>query len=396
MHELADIRARLRRLDPRVGDALLAIAFFVAMIPPALRHTHGWGAERLVTLAGAALLALAIYWRRSPRAIPILVVAVPVVIGLDRLAGGGLDVLDPPFFAVLVLLYSLGAHQSGRTILVAGTLAGVAYLVTNLLLPTGASAADVIWLIAFTVAPILLGRAVRDRREITATVAARALLLEHERIERAARVTADERARIAEELHDVVAHSVSEMTIQAAAARRVLARDADAAKAALLAAEETGRAALTEMRHLLGVLRSDGDVTLTPQPSMRRLTVLSEEFGRRGLTVSVTESGADSGLSSGLDLTAYRILEDLLLSAVALGARTATVEVRYAPSVLELRVHDDRRRDARQAPEMDDDGTAIGVRERAELYGGRVQTGHRPDGTFGARVVLPTRTAVTA
>jgi signal transduction histidine kinase len=216
----------------------------------------------------------------------------------------------------------------------------------------------------------------------------RAARLEHEREERARLAVADERARIARELHDVVGHSVSVMTVQASAVRRLLQPEQEREREALLVVERTGREALAEMRRMVGVLRRPEEApALAPQPSLEHLERLIEQARDAGLPVELEIEGEAVQLPAGVDLTAYRLVQEGLTNALKHAhAKHARVVVRYADSEVELTVSDD----GRGGGAADGGGHGlVGMRERVSVYGGELEAGPRPEGGFQLRARLP-------
>ena len=210
--------------------------------------------------------------------------------------------------------------------------------------------------------------------------------------ERAQRAVADERARIARELHDVVAHAVSVMTVQAGAVRRVLRDDQDREREALEVVEKTGRQALAEMRRMVGVLRNPEDApALAPQPSLEYLERLLEDVRAAGLDVAVRIEGERTSLPAGVDLTAYRLVQEALTNTLRhANATRAQVTVRYGDGEVELVVADDGR--AVEPPEAEGHGL-VGLRERVAVYGGELRAGPRRGGGYELRAKLPVEAA---
>jgi signal transduction histidine kinase len=246
------------------------------------------------------------------------------------------------------------------------------------------------WL--FTVIPIaamlLVRRAVRDRQERADTLAARAELLEREQELHAQEAVVEERARIARELHDLVAHNVSVMVIQAGAERHALPEEQRSTREALGSIEQAGRQALADARRLLGMLRRDDDrEELAPQPGMGQIDLLIEQVQRVGLQVTLAVEGEPRPLDPGLDLCAYRIVQEGLTNALKHAGRSrAEVLVRYAPTSLAIRIRDDGTGSA----QLDGAGQGlIGMRERVGLYGGVLQAGPRECGGFEVNAELP-------
>jgi signal transduction histidine kinase len=234
----------------------------------------------------------------------------------------------------------------------------------------------------------LAGFALRTRAEQAEAAEVRATQAERER-ESAARIAvAEERARIARELHDIVAHAVSVMVLQVGAVRhklpKTLAEDADA----LRGVEMTGRTALTEMRRLLGAMRRDGDdLELAPQPGLDSLDSLREEVGRAGLPVRLHVDGEPFPLPRALDLSAYRIVQEGLTNVLKhAGASQAEVTVRYGSDELQIEVRDDGK------GKSTSDGLGhglVGIRERVKIYGGEMTAGPATGGGFILSTRLP-------
>jgi signal transduction histidine kinase len=248
------------------------------------------------------------------------------------------------------------------------------------------SGIDDTWL--FTIIPIvamlLVRRAVRDRQLRADALAARAELLEL----RAHDAVVEERARIARELHDLVAHNVSVMVIQAGAERHALPEDQASTRETLGSIEQAGRQALADARRLLGMLRRDGDrEELEPQPGLAQVDVLVEQLQRAGLQVSLVVEGEPRPLPAGLDLCAYRVVQEGLTNALKHAGRShADVLLRYSPAALAVEIRDD----GSGEPQLDGAGQGlIGMRERVALYGGELHAGPRDGGGFEVRASLP-------
>jgi signal transduction histidine kinase len=237
----------------------------------------------------------------------------------------------------------------------------------------------IVWTIAFGV----------GRKSVEADEAReRAFRAEREREERARSAVAEERARIARELHDVVGHSVSVMTVQASGVRRLLRPDQDREREALLIVERTGREALAEMRRMVGVLRRPEEApALAPQPSLEHLSRLVEQAREAGLPVELRIEGEASQLPAGVDLTAYRLVQEGLTNVVKHARATrAEVLVNYGDGYLEVTVEDDG-----QGVGNGDGGGhgLVGMRERVSVYGGEIDAGPQPGGGYRLRAKLP-------
>jgi signal transduction histidine kinase len=261
----------------------------------------------------------------------------------------------------------------------------------------------------------VLGDRARVQRALAAELQERAVRLERERAEDARRAVASERARIARELHDVVAHHVSMMVVQAEAGPVAAERDPARAAGAFEAIAATGRQALVEMRRLLGVLRGDGDQapSLAPQPGLAEVPSLVEQVGRAGLRVELVVEGAQEPLPAGVDLSAYRIVQEALTNAVKhAGPGRARVLVRYGEDALRLQVHNEAADPPAARNDLEPPSAAagpfrpadspvgdrqvrrsglVGMRERVHLFGGELHAGPGPDGGFTVDARLPIR-----
>jgi signal transduction histidine kinase len=353
-------------------DALLAVALAVALqLRLALGDDSG---HALVNIAGGLLLTLPLAARRRA---PVAVAGVyTATAALSTILGGGLFAGEPPPFAPLaagaITFYSLGAYAEERPALI-GAAAGVAGLWVTVLTGSDIDLQSFLFsggLIVLT--PWLAGRTVRARAQRMA---------ERERL-----AAQEERARIARELHDIVAHSVGAMVAQAQGGRRVIERDPERAKAALETIERTGRSALDEMRRALGVLRAE-DAPREPQPGMDDLPSLVAQARRNGLPVEFVTEGEPAPLPAGADLSAYRIVQEALTNTLKHAGPVPTrVAVRYGSGELELVIADDGA--SVKGPAAAGHGL-VGMRERVALFGGDLQTGQRPEGGFTVRASLP-------
>ena len=377
---------RVQRLrDTRLADALIALALATALqLQLALGEHEG---DAVLNVVGALLLTLPLAVRRR-HALPVAC-TFSATAALTSIVGGGLFVGEPPPFACLVAgavtFYSLGAHAADRAAQV-GAAIGVAGLWISVVGSDHADVASFLFSGGLIVAtPWLVGRSGRARAQRLALVELQAL--QRERV-----AVGEERARIARELHDVVAHSVGGMVAQAQGARRMLDRDPERARAALEAIELTGRNALDEMRRSLGVLRrTDADAPLSPQPRMDELGRLVEEARAAGLKVELTTEGEPAPLPAGVDLSAYRIVQEALTNARKhAGPVRARVAVRYGADAIEVEVANDGAPGAAPNGVVIGDGQGlVGMRERVALYGGELHAGQRPEGGFVVRASLP-------
>jgi signal transduction histidine kinase len=293
---------------------------------------------------------------------------------------------DPLTLAIVlgIVVYSVGAHTDGlRAAIGAALVAGIALLGT--VADSTGSAVDVLGNLTFFGAIFggtwLAGRAMRRRRRRE-----RELIVDREEQARAA--VLEERTRIARELHDVVAHAISVIVLQARGARHALESDRDDARNAVDAIEHTASQALREMRRLLGLLRADdAEVALAPQPSLANLDALVTHVRDAGLPVEVRFEGTARELAPAVDLSAYRIVQEALTNALKhAGPAQARVVVRYGDDAVELEVADTG------AGSVNGEGGGhglAGMRERVALFGGQLESGPRDDGGFAVRARLP-------
>jgi signal transduction histidine kinase len=239
----------------------------------------------------------------------------------------------------------------------------------------------------------VLGDNIRTRRAYLAELEARAARLEREREEQAERAVIEERTRIARELHDVIAHNVSVMVVQASAGEDLFDTDPQRARESLSAVASTGRAALTELRRLLGVIRAEEGhepaAAYAPQPGIEYLAELVAQIRETGLAVELSVLGEPRELPEGVGLCAYRIVQEALTNTLKhADASQAQVSVRYVSDALELHVVDN----GRGAPPVNGDTTGhglIGMRERVALFGGELSVGPHPGQGFAVMARLP-------
>lgn len=291
----------------------------------------------------------------------------------------------------LITAYSAAAHLRPRSAALAVACLYVAVAVSALRGPGGP-----LWGAILIGGAALAGFGLRDRRRHVQKLAELARQLELARDENARAAVAGERTRIAHELHDVVAHSVSVMVVQAGAAEEVLGADPGKAREPLRSVQETGRQALVELRRLLGVLRTDdGEAALAPQPGLEQVGALAEHVREAGVPVDLRVDGARDGIPAGVDLAAYRIVQEALTNVLKhAGASRAIVRVGYRPDAVELEVINDGHGPIGAGNGGTGTGQGlIGMRERASLYGGVVEARPRAEGGFAVRARLPVRHA---
>ncbi len=369
---------------PPARDVLIALAVGVEM-QAELFTVDGPQHDVLIARLAVLLLALAVLFRRS---IPVLAAALALV-GVALLESRGDSVsgnLAGPFFALLFVAFSIGANAEGRElVLAAGTLLIGAVVVVRLDDPPGGWDDIFFALTILTSGPLLVGRLVRARSRLNTALHEKALAAEHDRAARAAGAVAEERARIAGELHHLVSDALESMVGQAGAAERLARSKPDVAERAFVSVETTGREALSEIRRMLGVLRRDDEeLALAPQPSLAHVRDLVARARAAGLPVELEVEGEAAELPAGVDLTAYRVIQEALGGALAApDARRATVRLRYGDAEIALEVIDVG--EARPGPERQ----LLGVRERVAIYHGEVVAEPVDEAGYAVRARLP-------
>jgi signal transduction histidine kinase len=290
------------------------------------------------------------------------------------------------FLALLLTTWCLGANNDRRHAL-AGLIAAQAATVWVNYQFDG-RAVDYFFVSLFVAATWLCGFVVNRRAEHTRALAERARLLESEQARAAERAVEEERARISRELHDVIAHSVSVMTVQAGAVRRLLQPEQERERQALETVEETGRQALAEMRRLVGLLREQHEIVdLAPQPGLKTLDILVGTVREAGLPVDLTVEGDPRELAPGVDLSAYRVVQEALTNALKYaGPAQAWVNVRWGAKDVELVISNDGRNDGGQ---NGGGHGLVGMRERIALCGGELESGPRSGGGYIVRARIP-------
>ncbi len=294
-----------------------------------------------------------------------------------------------PFAGVLVAVYASGAYTSRRDGRLAAGVIAVMVVVTAVAIGEDVIG-DIVFIGGILFAVWGAATVVRSRQELAGALAERTVELEHEREETAKLAVAEERARIARELHDVVAHSVSMMVVQAGAERRALGAERPETAAVLGTIEDTGRAAMAELRRLLGLLRrSDDELALAPQPSLSHLDDLVEQVREAGMPVDLRIEGEPRPIAAGIDLSAYRIVQEALTNALKhAGPARALVSVRYGDGELEIEITDDGA-DAAAGDVVAGGHGLVGMRERVALIGGDLAAGRRRGGGYAVRARLP-------
>ena len=380
---------RLRSLrDSILLDAVAAAAFLVVGVVDAFDDEIRDGPVWAHLVFAVALSAAVLLRRREP--VPTSYAFLALLIAASAVITSPED-LTLPLFGLLLFPYAIGAHASREVAAVWLPACLAVILMVSSSHDSALTFADITFPSALAIASLLAGRAAASRSQLAAELHEAALRAEEEREAEAHRAVAAERRRIAREMHDVVAHSISVMVVQAGGARRILERAPERAEEAAAEIERTGREALLEMRRLLGVLRGPEQTgQLAPSPTFDGLEALVERARTAGLPVELAVEGEPRPLAPGVDLAAYRVVQEALTNALqhAPGA-TTTVHVLWRADALELEIAD---RGPGQNPRKPPPATAqglIGMRERVALYGGELSAGPRRGGGFEVRVRLP-------
>jgi signal transduction histidine kinase len=378
-------RRHLRLPPPRTSDLAADVLVVVAVLAAAaLDRVWNLGGQPGWRWVAAALLTAAVLLlrRRAPLAALGGVFAIWIAVHTP-------DASDDPFFqfvALVVAAYALGAHASRRHGLAGLVLAAAGFAALNLDRgeDAGAAVAGAIQFSVMFVFGALLSRATARERALEQ----RAARHEAEREERARAAVADERARIARDLHDALGHTISTSVLQVSAVRRRLGEDQRAERDALLSVERSGRDSVTELRRMLGMLREEEGNGLAPLPSLARVEELAKSMRTAGVPVEVRVEGESRSVPAGVDIAGYRIVQEALTNVLKhAGDARARVRVGYEPDAVVLEVADDGPAGPDAHPEPGHG--LIGMRERVALYGGELQTGPGRAGGYTVTARLP-------
>ena len=377
------------RRQPVAVDALLVAVLAVAVGPQLAFHVRTSDPQwPLYVLLSAGLLLPLIFRRTAPLTVFAVIV---VVAGLQWVLGLPLaaDV------SVLIALYTVATRFALRTAVLAGGVVEIGALLAAGRWPHGLSAAEMAFVLTvFVLAAVMTGAYVRDRRRTIEALRAQAEHLRRERDQQARLAAAEERNRIAREMHDIIAHSLAIMITLADAAAGKVQTDPDRARGVLRQLAGTGRATLDEARQLVGVLRTDPLAPTTPPPSVRDLPELVERIRDAGLTASLTVTGDPEAVPAASGLAAYRIAQEALTNAVKHAVRPtrATLTVEISPTATLLTVRDDGRAAGRRSGPAGNGLVGhglVGMRERAAMGHGTLVAGPDPTGGWTVRARLP-------
>ena len=341
-------------------------------------------------LAGVG--AVSLWWRRrAPVAVLAVVVAVLTAVYM-REYGAFLSVVGLP------AIYAVAAHDDHRqrawsAMVLASVVLLVAASFSLLDTDDGFNYFALISMASFLAAAMVAGVVVRNRQRTFADTERRAAIAEADRAVEAERAASRERSRIAREMHDVLAHSMSVIAVQAAGGKEIARTDPDRAVEVFGRIEAVGRESLAELRRMLGVLRDEpaGGPALTPQPGLADIAAIVEQSTAAGVATELVVDGSPRDLAPGIELAAFRIVQEALTNVRKHAGRTArsTVRIGYRPDELLLEVVDDGRGAASGLATAGTGHGLIGMRERVEVYGGEMSCGPRAGGGYAVRVRLP-------
>jgi signal transduction histidine kinase len=380
--------------DPRVAvDVVVALVVAVlAVLDVAASADRGQRPADALAYALVVTASLNLFWRRrAPVAVLAYVTAVLVVMYL-REYGAFLSVLGLP------ALYAVAAHEDHRrrawtAMVTASVLLMLAASVSLLDTDDGFDYFTALSMIAFLAAAITAGVVIRNRERIFVDTERRAAAAEADRLAAAERAVASERSRIAREMHDVVAHSMSVISVQAAAGREIVRSDPARAAEVFATIEAVGRESLAELRRMLGVLRETGDrgAALSPQPGIAELPALVAQSSSSGVAAELTIEGRQRILAPGVELAVYRVVQEALTNVLkhAGPSTSAAVRIAYGIDELTVEVIDDGRGAATARSPGGAGQGLIGMRERVEIYGGTFSAGPGARGGYEVRAVLP-------
>jgi signal transduction histidine kinase len=385
---------RFWRVAGAASDWVAAAVLTVA----ALAELGGGASRSPLTVAAALVTTLSVGWRsRAPMAAALVASAGYAAFELS--SGSGRELVEPA--ALVFVFYTVGRRSvAGRRPLFRAAALVVGSLGVSVLTRGSRSVFDEAagWML-FVAVPLALGRALASRSAVARRLQATTEALAQENEARAQRAAAEERMRIARELHDVVAHSVSVMVVQTAAARRVAPTDREAAREALRMVESCGRDALVEMRRVIGVLRrGDAELSGAVSPTLGELESLIGRARSAGLTVNVQVRGRSREVAPDVDVVAFRVVQEALTNAIKhAGPVEAQVVISYGEQALELEISDSG--PAAAAPPVPGGGGGhglAGMQERLALYGGRLLAGPMLGGGFQVRASIPLHAPVGA
>ncbi|MBN1528578.1 MAG: sensor histidine kinase [Thermoleophilaceae bacterium] len=376
-------RRALSEGDWRTLDRLL-VAGLIALAEIELATLDDIDGPRWLNALIVVAMGLSLLLRRT-RPFTTLVLVVGFGVFAEIVAFGPPDLLSMVFM-LIAATYSMGAHAERRRSFEGIAVGVVGVTIIAALFDPG----DIVFpVVLFVIAPWLTGRALRNHLVLTRELAEKAEQLAHQREQEEQRAVTAERRRIARELHDVLAHNLSVMVVQASGGGRMVARDPERAAEVARLIESTGRDAMVELRHMFGAVRRDEGEPLDGPPSLARVERLAQRARDAGLPVEVIVEGEAEPLPPGVDLAAYRVVQEALTNSYKhAGPAHARVHIRYEPHELLLEVSDDGV-GAGEAGDLGGGHGLVGMKERVALYGGDLEAGRARGGGFAVRAKIP-------
>lgn len=385
--------ARVRALDthrPELLDAIIALGLLAGAAISGAVET----ADRPADATFFVLLvvgAIPYVMRRRAPLVVFVIASLPVLalIGL----GYSSSVIGSGLF---LLAYTVASWGTWRSVAAAAGWVVVLLVTIATTQPNALSPGELLTNAALFVGALGLGRSIRSQRATSALMRERAELAVEARAEAARRAVTEERLRIAQELHDVIGHSLSVIALQAQVGAHVIDADPDEAKASLVAVSQTSRAALTEVRRILGAMH-EPDGSYHPAPGLEDINALAAELTNAGLPVDVATRGTPQNVPPALQMTAYRLTQEALTNVAKHAGNTrATVTITHDPGIVHLEIIDEGPADAsaghRSISPTEDEGKGhglLGMRERVAVWGGTLEAGPRPQGGYAVRARLP-------
>jgi signal transduction histidine kinase len=396
--------ARRWARDPRVAVDLVvaAVVGVLSVFDVAAASAERLAGQRAADWLAYALViagSVSLIWRRRSPIVVLAIVTTALVAFWLRDYSALMSVLGLP------ALYAVAAHADDRrkawwALALSCIALLVAASVSVLDHPDGFDYLQAFSVGAFLIAAIAAGVLIRNRERIFVDTERRAAVAEADRLAEAERAVIRERGRIAREMHDVVAHAMSVIAVQAAAGREIVHANPDKAAEVFARIEAVGRESLTELRRMLGVLRETGDVdaSLSPQPGIGDIAGAVAQSSASGVATELIIEGRQQPLPAGIELAAYRIIQEAMTNVRkhAGASASATVRIAYQPHDLIVEVVDDGRGAATSLSGVGTGNGLIGMRERVEIYGGQFTFGPRHGGGYGVRATLPIANADAA
>jgi len=391
------ISARRWTNDPRVlidvvVAAVVAVLSVVELTTTSAEPLPGERPADALAYAIVIVGAISVAWRRRHPVVVLAIVTTVLITLWLRGHAALLSVLGLP------ALYAVAAHEEHRRRAWSAMTTACVIIIavacfTVLDRPEGFNFLQGLSITAFLVAAIAAGVLIRNRERIFVDTERRAAAAEADRLAEAERAAVRERGRIAREMHDVVAHAMSVVAVQAAAGREIAHANPDKATEVFARIETVSRESLTELRRMLGVLRDTGehDASLSPQPGIADIGTAVEQSSATGVPTDLVICGHQRPLAPGVELAAYRIVQEALTNVRkhAGNAAAASVHISFEPEVLTVEVTDDGRGAATALSAVGAGNGLIGMRERVEIYGGQFSSGPRDGGGYAVRATLP-------